>query len=64
MAEWLEKASRAANAKDYTRPSDNSALAFIQRAEAEHLRVRGGGSRSKGADESAASLRLGAVAGG
>jgi serine/threonine protein kinase len=50
VADWLEKASEAADAKRYTRPADTSALTFIQRAEAEQVRLRGNNSRSKGAD--------------
>ncbi len=51
VAELLEKASAAANARRYSRPAETSALGFIERAEAEHARLRGPKSRSKGADD-------------
>jgi tetratricopeptide (TPR) repeat protein/tRNA A-37 threonylcarbamoyl transferase component Bud32 len=51
VATWLEKAQEAADAKHYSRPADSSALTFIQRAEAEQVRLRGNNNRSKGADD-------------
>jgi tetratricopeptide (TPR) repeat protein len=51
VAEWLEKAVQAAKAQRYIRPEDQSALAFIQRAEAEHAALPGKEqSKSKGAE--------------
>jgi tetratricopeptide (TPR) repeat protein/tRNA A-37 threonylcarbamoyl transferase component Bud32 len=50
VAAWLEKAERAARSQKFTRPTNDSALAYIQHAEAEHARIQGGGTRSKGAE--------------
>jgi tetratricopeptide (TPR) repeat protein len=50
VAGWLEKAYAAARLANYTRPYESSALYFIERAEAEHARLRGTTSPSKGAD--------------
>jgi tetratricopeptide (TPR) repeat protein/tRNA A-37 threonylcarbamoyl transferase component Bud32 len=51
VAAWLEKAVGAASEQRYTKPYETSALAFIERAEAEHARLAPDGkSRSKGAE--------------
>lgn len=51
VAGWLQKADAAARAAHYTRPAQNSALDLIKRAEAEHAKIRGDKSRSKGAED-------------
>ncbi|HEY0709030.1 MAG TPA: serine/threonine-protein kinase, partial [Polyangia bacterium] len=50
VAGWLQKADAAARAGRYTKKAD-SALEFIKRAEAEHAKLRGDKSRSKGAED-------------
>ena len=52
VAAWLEKAEAAAREQSYIKPADDSALTYIQRAEAEHTRINDGdGSKSKGAED-------------
>ena len=52
VAAWLEKAVAAAREQKFTKPADDSALAYIQRAEAEHSRIHDNdGSKSKGAED-------------
>ena len=51
VAAWLEKAVGAASDQKYTKPADDSALAYIERAEGEHSQIHGGaGPKSKGAE--------------
>ena len=52
VAAWLEKAVAAAREQKFTKPADDSALAYIQRAEAEHSRIHDNdGSKSRGAED-------------
>jgi serine/threonine protein kinase/tetratricopeptide (TPR) repeat protein len=52
VAAWLEKAVAAAREQKFTKPADDSALAYIQRAESEHSRIHDhDGSKSRGAED-------------
>ena len=52
VAAWLVKAESAARDQKFTKPADDSALAYIQRAEAEHSRIHDNdGSKSVGAEK-------------
>jgi tetratricopeptide (TPR) repeat protein/tRNA A-37 threonylcarbamoyl transferase component Bud32 len=52
VAAWLVKAESAAREQKFTKPADDSALAYIQRAEAEHSRIHDNdGSKSVGAEK-------------